>query len=388
MSDSDEIEVFVSAGKLTGWKSIEVVRTIESVAHGFALTMSELERDDPNRRILKRGDRVEVRIAGEPMVKGYVRKLAPSYGKGNHEVSVTGWDATADLIKCSNMVPLHTPAKLETIAAQICKPFGIAVSTDVDTGAEFETFKAEVGATADSLIDHLVRYRGVIRISDGLGGLLITLPGSEASTITLRLGDNILAARAVFDDTERFQLITHEVQRETAWGGAAAGAPLRATVTDPNMDASRYLPLLELPKDPPDGSTALEALIRRDINLRAARSQRISYTVKGWRHDSEEGPLWTPGELVKISDPWLAVDQDLLLTTATFAFQKNKRTSKLQFMRPEAFDLRAMKEPKAGDNVELWDTKDSSLASLQEKLADAPVDSRLGSLYERFTKPE
>ena len=357
---SDEVEVFVSAGKLTGWKSIEVVRTIESVAHGFALTMSELELDDPNRRILKRGDSVEVKVAGVPMVKGYIRKLAPSYGKANHVISVTGWDSTADLIKCSNMVPIHTPAKLESIVAQICKPFGISVSTDVDTGADFLTFKAEVGATADSLIDHLVRYRGVIRISDGVGGLLITLPGSEASKITLRLGDNIISAGAVFDDTERFQSITHEVQRESAWGGTAAGAPIRATVTDPNMNPDRYLPLLELPKDPPDGSTALEALIRRDINLRAARCERISYTVKGWRHNSDSGPLWTPGELVKISDPWLAVDQDLLLTTVTFAFQKNKRTAKLQFMRPEAFDLRKMKEPKS-EAGELWDNKDSSL---------------------------
>jgi prophage tail gpP-like protein len=356
----DQVEIFVSAGKLIGWKSVEVVRTIESVASGFSLTMSELELDDPARRILRRGDDVEVRIAGVPMLKGYIWKLAPSYSPSDHSIAVTGWDVTADLQKCSNKAPLHVPARLEMIVADICKPFGISVSVDVDTGAVFHSFTPEVGASADSIIDKLVRYRGVIRVSDGVGGLLITLPGSEPATTSLSTGDNILTGSAVYDDSERFQEITLEAQRDVGWGGVDEGASIVAVATDPNMNAERYLPLVDIPTDPPDGKIALQALAQREINLRAGRSQRVTYTVRGWRHNGDDGPLWNPGELVTIADPWLAVSQVMLLTTASFSFAKNKRKTKLSFMIPEAFDLREVKQaPEAG--LGAWATQDSQL---------------------------
>lgn len=356
----DQVEVFLPAGKLIGWKSVEVVRTIESVAHGFALTMSELELDDPARRILKRGDAIEIRIGGEPMVKGYIWKLAPNYSPGNHGIQVTGWDVTADLQKCSNKEPLHVPARLENLVANVCKPFGIPVSVDVDTGAPFQNFTPEIGASADSVIDKLCRYRGVLRVSDGKGGLLITLPGADPPATSLKLGDNILAGGAVYDDTDRYQEITLETQRSTGWGGIDEGKSLTVTATDPNMDAGRYLPLIDIPTDPPDGVIALEALLRREINLRAARSQRLTYTVKGWRHNGDAGPLWNPGELVTIDDPWLAVKQAMLLATATFIFGKRKRRTKLQFMRPEAFDLRELEAPD-DTGLDTWGTQDSKL---------------------------
>lgn len=355
---SDEVGIYVAGTKLTGWKSVEVVRTIESVANGFSMVMSELSPDSPERRLLKRGDPIEVRIDDVKMVKGYIWKLAPSYSPGDHGIQVTGWDVTADLQKCSNKQPLHIPAKLEKIVADICRPFGIPVSTDVDTGAVFENFKPEVGATADAIIDKLVRYRGVIRVSDGAGGLLITLPGAEPPVTSLQLGDNVLQASAVYDDSDRFQEITLEAQREAAWGGIAAGAAITSTATDPNMNPNRYLPLVDVPVDPPDGKVALDALVRREINLRAARSQRISYTVRGWRHQGDEGPLWNPGELVTIKDAWLAVDQAMLLTTATFSLAKLRRRTKLQFMRAEAFDLRTLEEP-AVAGLESWQTLSS-----------------------------
>jgi prophage tail gpP-like protein len=346
---TDRIELRVEGASFDGWKSVSVVRSIEQLANGFSLEKSERQPLDPERRALRRGQACDVYAGGERVVAGYIQKLAPRYDALSHSVAVSGWDATADLVKCSAVKAPKVPASLEQIVAALAAPFSISVTVDVDTGARFSRFKTQPGESAFSAIDRACRYRGVIAVSDGVGGLRITLPGSVPAQAVLEPGNHILAAEVTFDDADRFASITMQADQEAGWPGEQS--PLSATAHDPAID--RYLPLVERADEPPDNLAALGALAQRAVNLRAAQAMRVAYTVRGWRHRVSSGPLWTPGELVTVRDPALGIQRDLLLSAATFTQDAQGQRSSLNLLRPEAFDLRKLVQP-APATPEFW----------------------------------
>lgn len=353
---SDEVELRVESGRLEGWRSIEITRSIETIANGFVLEMSERAPDDPLSRPINRGDACEVWIGDDRILAGYVWSPRTSYGNESHDVSVAGWDATADLVACSALRSPRTPAPLEEIVAELVEPFGISVSVEVDTGRDFASLNSEPGEDVFAIIDRLARMRGVLLVSDGVGGLLITLPGLSRASTRLVKGENIQTGAGQFDDAERFSEITVEAQRSAGWAGDPAGAPMRVTVTDPT--ARRYRPMVLILDEPPDDFAALKARAQRELNLSAARGSRVTYTVKDWREKGSEGDLWAPGKLVPVVDPYLGIDRELLLTSATFRLEANVgRSTTLNLMRPEAFDLREITKPPEPVQ-EFWETSE------------------------------
>jgi prophage tail gpP-like protein len=350
---SDEVALFLESERLTGWTSVSVVRSLENVANGFRISKSEKEPDFPTRRSIRKGDACEITVGGERIIAGYVSRVAPSYDRETHTVAVDGWDATADLVRCSIEKCPSNPIDLETLAAELCAPFEIPVEVEVDTGAAFATFTTEPGETVFAALERAARYRGVVLVSDGLGGLRITLPGARSATAEIRKGNHVLRANSTADDAERYASVTVESQRETGWGGAA-GAPLSATVSDASL--RRHLPLVMIAEEPPTDRAALEARAQRELNLRAARGQRISYTLPGWRTEGDSGALWSPGELVKVTDEWLGISRELLLSAATFTLDGSGKRSQLNLLRPEAFDLRKLEEP-SDEGPEYWETE-------------------------------
>ncbi|MEE8218972.1 MAG: hypothetical protein V3S03_08405 [Vicinamibacteria bacterium] len=351
---ADEVVLKVGGRELGGWKEVAVTQSIESIANGFTLSQSELEVDDPRARRIQRGERCTVTVAGERIVRGFVQRVAPGYDEAGHSIAVKGWDATRDLVKSSITVALTLPAKLEDLIAQLVAPHAITVDVEVDTGAPFKRFKTQPGEPVFAAIKRAASFRGVLLVSDGDAGLVVTLPGLESAGAVLQKGINIKRASAVFDDADRFSEVTIKAQQEAFWGGDSGGGALEGKAVDGGID--RFLPLVEIQSDVADGQEELDAAAQRTVNLAAAQALRVSYGVEGWRTQVDEGALWKPGELVSVDDSFLGIRRALLLTAATFSVggQTGRRTQ-LNLMRPEAFDLRVIEPPAAADGVELWD---------------------------------
>lgn len=346
MSSVEPVELVTEGGRIEGWKRVSIVRSIErpSFAAGFALTLSELHPTDPVRRQLRRGDPCAVKLGGEEIIAGYLQQVSPSYGPTDHSIEVSGWDVTADLVACSIIGKVHTPATLEQIAAELCEPFGIEVSVDVDTGKAFDAVKIEPGEPRAQVLQRLASYRGVIFVPDGRGGLRITLPGLERAGVELLRGKQIQEASRVDDDGERFSEITIESQRAAGWGGEASGAAISARATDPGVD--RYRPLVIIADEPPTDREALAARAQREVNLRLARGQKISILVTGWRVLVDAGKVWTPGDLVPLRDDWLGVNEELVIATVRLSQDGGGQKAQLDLVPPMAFDLRPVPEPK------------------------------------------
>ena len=144
-----DVRLKVAGSEYGGWKRIRISRSIEQLAGSFDLAVSELwPGQDYERRILA-GDACSVLVDGQALVTGYVDDVSIAHGSTRHEVGVSGRDATGDLVDCSAIKGSGQWASrtLEQIATELCKPFGIKVRAEVNTGKAFNGFALQEGET-------------------------------------------------------------------------------------------------------------------------------------------------------------------------------------------------------------------------------------------------
>ena len=337
---SDDLTLTVGGRIHGGWTSVEVVRSMEALVGTFSLGVTERWPGQPRRREIAPGDACTVAIGGDIVITGWVDDVEPSYSADNHAVSIRGRDATGDLVDCS---AVHEPGewhdrKIEAIAADLCQPFGIEVSTETYTGKAFKDFRIEEGETVYEAIERACRQRGVLAVSDGAGGLVFTRADPDARVPgALKPGKdgNILAASGRYSNRDRHDSYT--VKGQSAGGdgffGKDAAEPAAEAV---DLGIERHRPLVVIAEDQGDGD-AFADRARWEANVRAGRSRAVTVTVQGWRHAG--GDLWRPNTIVTIDDDWLAANGDMIVAAVKFTRSESGSLAELTLAMPSAFKL-------------------------------------------------
>jgi len=345
-----QVELRIRGQVLGGWTSVSVTRSVETVAGTFELGMSELAPDDPIRRRVALGETAEVLVDGETVLSGYVDRLAPSYSPSGHEIRVEGRDRTGDLVDCT-AAPGRSEwvgARVDEIARDLAAPFGIRAQARADPGARFGQFRIEPGERILETIERAARYRRLVPFSDGRGDLVLDQPGRRRAHGELRLGRNLLGARAVYSDRERYSEVTVRGQSPAAFD--AFGLSSSASAADPAI--RRHRPLV-VQADSAASTGELETLAQAEVSRRAGEGTRIRATVVGWRQ-TPGGELWEPGTRVTMRDAWLGVARELVIGTARYTLDETTgETTVLRLLRPEVFAARPLDEP-ASPEAELW----------------------------------
>ena len=338
-----DVKLTVNGIDYAGWKAISISRGIEQIAGTFELGVSELW---PGQRIVKNiapGDDCTVSVDGAVVITGHVDDVGVRHAKDSHEVTVSGRDATGDLVDCS---AIHksgkwSMAKMETIATDLCKPFGIAVRSEVDTGVAVE-WSIQEGEAAFECLDRLAKSKGVLLVSDGRGGLLITRAGKAGRISTLlQRGTNILTAELRLSFRERFS--PYIVKGQGASSDALFGAATRLKAEQTDAMIGRYRPLVVIADDLADGATVRRRALW-EANVRSGKSAQLSIRVQGWSHP---GGLWQPNALVHVTDAWTRTDADLLIKGVVFGIDESGSVTTLALTLPQAFDLIPMSKKKA-----------------------------------------
>lgn len=335
------VELLTSGIRYGGWKSIRVMRGLEQIAGSFELSVSERWPNQLAQRAIRDGEACQVLIDGQSLITGYVDDVLPSYDDSKHEVTVQGRDRTADLVDCS---ALHAGQwrnrTLTQIAADLCAPYGVTVKADVDIGAAFATFKLNDSETVFEVLDRAARLRGVLLVSDGQGGLIITRAATSRIADVLERGRNILAASATLSTRERYR--TYVVKGQT-WGSDETSATDHSArkYTAQDTQVGRQRTLILLAEDQADtAACARRAIWER--NTRAGKSRRAVITVAGWAHG---GGLWQPNTQVRVRDTWLGIDDaDLLIVSVTFIVDDLGTRTELTLMQREAFDVLRLRD--------------------------------------------
>ena len=204
-----------------------------------------------------------------------------------------------------------------------------------DVGEPFGKFDIQQGESCFEAIDRACRMRGVLALSDGVGGLVLTRAGDGQSGAQLKRGVNIKAARALYSSRERFSEYVFKGHSggNDGWGGDNAAEPVARAV---DLATRGPRPLVLLAEAPAEG-LSYDDRAKWEASVRAGRARQIAVTAADWRHP---GGLWRPNQLVGISDAWLAVNRDMLIASVAFDHTaESGTTTTLGLIHPDAFSL-------------------------------------------------
>lgn len=337
-----DVTLTVGGQRYSGWTSLRMTRGITQIAGGYELTVTERWAGVATPRPIKPGAVAAVSIGGQTIIQGYVDVVAPNYDAQSHTLTVSGRDATGDLVDCAAIHKPGTWSKrtMAQIASDLTAPFKVPVKVETKIGDPFPTWSIEPGEKVMDNLDRMARYRGVLLMSDGLGSLLITQPGQYQASAALVLGDNILSARGHASLMERFAEYIVKAQQmgdDQVYGSNAAapsGTALDTAVT-------RYRPTVIVAEDQANiKGCKLRAAWQRTV--RAAKSQSIVYTVAGWMAG---GKLWQPNALVSVKDSFMGIDETRLIEQVDFYLDGSGQRTELTVVGRHAYDAIALPQP-------------------------------------------
>ncbi len=340
-----DIALVINGERLTGWRTIDIGRSMEKGFFEFNATATSPWRTDSRRKI-EAGQPFEVKYGNELLMTGYIDDVYPEYDANTHELSISGRSKTADLVDCSTIGKTFTDQTLVQIAEALCDPFDIKV---IDKAGENKKFRDQQaiaeGEAIWDFLDQLARIRAVRLMSDVDGNLVITRAGTTRSKTPLVLGGNIRQASGTFSYRNRFRDY-HVVANQ-------AGETSQLTARDTSLPygtirdgvIKRHRPIVIVNEHSADIEDCQK---RADWQMRthAGRSESVVYTVGGWTDDN--GKTWLPNVKVPVDDAYLGTASDKLIAESWLKLDKSGARTELLVMPVSAFDLVAIPEEKKG----------------------------------------
>ncbi|MBU1248711.1 MAG: hypothetical protein KKB70_08435 [Proteobacteria bacterium] len=335
-----DVRLLVSGQRYGGWKSITIRRGMEQVAGTFELGITERWPGQDVPRPIRPGAACRLTIDGQTVITGYVDDVDVRYDSKSHSVTISGRDATGDLVDCSAPSTQFSDRGLAEVAKELCKPFGVGVVVSTDCGGSFQRLKNNEGDSVFETLEAAARVRAVLLLSDGQGNLVLSRVSGERVSTSLVLGENIKSAGARFSHRDRFSEYTVKGQTigSDEWDGEAAAHP-EGKASDSAV--SRHRPLTILAEEQSDQATAQERA-EWERSVRFGRSRTVDVTVRGW---TQAGQLWTPNRLVHLQDSFLGIDADMLISGVTLRLDGGGTLTDLALLPPEAFQRLELPEP-------------------------------------------
>ena len=346
------VALLIGGSRHVGWTEATVTRSLETISGSFQVALSEREPGATTPRTIRPGDACRVQLDGEPVIQGWIDTVQVDYDERGHTISASGRDATGDLVDCSAATEpgeWHNE-RLENIAAALCEPFDIGVTREVDTGEPFARFRIEEGESVFEAIERACRYRAVLPLSDGRGGLILGGPSREGTSVRLERGVNILSASGTSSWLSRFSAYTIVGQQAGGLTGFTAEQVAHVIARANDFAVTRHRPLTIIGEQSQNEAEARDR-IRWEANVRNARSRSARITVQGWRQ-APDGSLWAPGQTVYVLDDWLGISQAMLISATSQSLGSAGTLTSIDVVPPGAFEQRA--EPGPDDVGTNW----------------------------------
>lgn len=353
MSD-DQVILQIGSDRHSGWQEVSIRLSLEQMADEFQLTLTERWSESGEVRPVSPDEACTLHIGDELVLTGYLDEVLPDYDATTHTIVANGRSKAGDLVDCSGKEQRFANRTVQQVAAALAQPYGIEVVDTVGATKPMRAFVVEGGQPLGEAIERAAQLRGARVVSDAQGRLLIVHAVRRRIRTPLVLGQNIRKGSGVFSNRDRFNqyIVEGQTPGDDQWSGASASGP-RGTATDPRVRRPRTtLVVCDTPADSKDCSARAEL----EARMRWANGRGVTYTVDGWKH--EQG-VWRPGDLVPVRDPWLGVDEELLVSAVQLIDGLDGRRAELRIVPPAAFEpvpISEGKKSKSGKPGDLgWD---------------------------------
>lgn len=350
---SDLLTLKVGGRIYGGWKSVSIRTGIEQIAGSFDLAITERWPNQPKDWSIPPGEFCQVEIGddlADRVITGYVDTVAVSYDDRSHEIKVNGRDRTGDLVDCSAPSIAFSGLTFEEIAKRLCQPFGIDV-TDQTLRAirprvpvRLPKQAVQNGESVFKTLEKLARSEGVLLVSDGEGGLVITRAGLGGDCRTvLELGKNILRASFEHSHANLYSEITVKGQAAAADAekfsvvhASPKGTVKRKEVSAGNSQIARHRPLILVAETQADAKRCQQRA-EWEAGKREAKARKVAITVQGWR-EKATGELWRINKRVRVVCPWMRLDEWWLIAGVSYKLDEGGTTAELSLVSEKAFD--------------------------------------------------
>lgn len=343
---SPPIQLNVAGKNYGGWQSVRITRSIEALAGSFSLSLTEKWAGQSKPWPIADDAECSVLVDGVPVITGFIDRTRPSFSVNSRSISVEGRDRAGDVVDCSAQLGTWSFANVNVLelARKICAPYGVNVSLQPGLVVPAVTVPKkkhtiDPGDTAADALHSLLALAGLLAISDGVGGIVLTRAGSEQLLTALVEGENVKEAQGSFDVSGRFR--TYEVMgshkgRDDLNGASACG--VRGSATDMNARAGRTLIVR-----PDHGITPATAKERAqwEASTRAARGESVSAKVQGWTPASDAlfHKTWPINTLVPVKLPSCRVNGLALIAGVTLSHDDKEGTiTTFDLRNPASFD--------------------------------------------------
>ncbi|TXN27139.1 phage baseplate assembly protein [Methylobacterium sp. WL19] len=307
MSNPDLIcEVRTSGGTYRDWQSVQVEQNYMSEDWNRSFRLVCAEPSAVGNLRLKPGDRVDIALAGQVVIKaGFIRDRQAAYDANRHAVQITGYGRAGLITEASinGGTGQYRGYKIDAIANSVLKPYGLKFR--VQNGPDgwetpFTNVMVRMGETPFDLISRLAKQRGLFFYAD-VDGNLVAGPKSDGGMVQFIEGVNILAANCQLRHLAVEGLIVDAQQSgsDSLFGKKAAEVRASSAVTGGAPGAVRTI-LAEMPLN------QREAQLRTDWEAAALQSMalQLQITYQGWLKPGVGG-LWEPSDGVSVKSPML-----------------------------------------------------------------------------------
>nr|WP_295465191.1 hypothetical protein [Mesorhizobium sp.] len=280
-------------------------------------------------------DPATVTVSGTLWGTGYVRDVRGQHDERNRSYDVTFVSRTIDATECSIDHPTGFKANCDLV--EIAREFdmlGIGVEGSPKTEKKAR-HKVVPGETLFETLETDARGQGVLIHDTEQGKLkLADKPeGRHAGGLALRV--NIKSATGEITGEGRFSPV--KVRGQSSTGVTSPALRPEATARDGGVKRNR--PRI-IPHEGEATSSRLKKRAAWEAKRGAGNGTSCTIVTPGWRDTG--GRLWTRNFLVAVSDDWLGIEQDMVISQAQLRQDANGGTEAVL----------TLKDPRAlgGDN--------------------------------------
>lgn len=334
---TEPVSVTLESGERFGhWSEVELVRGLDGYTAVSLSGPFDHEREEVRRALQPLAfPRVQVRVADELVLTGYVKDVAPDADARMSSVGVTVYSLAHELVElCPDpaLLPLEfSGLDLRQIADRLVTPaIGEVAVFEGAAGAPFGRVRGEPDQTIHAFLVELALQRALVLTDAPSGALVFRAEAQPGAPVARLQGQPLVRVTASFEPSSWYSTVTGRASRKAGKGGSKYSEP------NPLYRAShpRHFTLRLDDTESADVPGATRAAVGRMV------ASVASYTVEDlptWRDPS--GKLWAPNTTVTLLAPEAMIyrETELLIRSVRLRQTPEAETATLGLVLPGTF---------------------------------------------------